>query len=88
MLIRPVVILAETSLDITTCFITTQVQWQESTDALLTPNIINGLKKPSLIRTSKIATLSKSLVKGVLGRLTVTEIANLDTKLKLLLQIS
>ncbi len=36
--LRPVVILAETKLDLTVCFITTQIQWKENLDVLLTPN--------------------------------------------------
>ena len=43
--LRPAVVLADTSLDLTVCFITTQIQWQESTDVLLMPNSINGLRK-------------------------------------------
>jgi len=67
--LRPAVILAETSMDFTVCFITTQIGWQEPTDILLTSTNTNGLKKQSLIRTSKIATLDKSLAKGLLCRL-------------------
>ena len=33
--LRPAVVLADTSLDITVCFITTQIGWQEPTDVLL-----------------------------------------------------
>ncbi|GAB3699165.1 hypothetical protein GCM10027592_24900 [Spirosoma flavus] len=84
---RPAVVLADTSLDLTMCFITTQTGWQEATDVLLTPNTTNGLKKQSLIRTSKIATLDRSLAKGLLGRLTSTEIADLNGKLKVLFQL-
>ncbi len=43
--LRPVVILAHTKLDITVCFITTQIQWREPTDILLNPNSNNSLKK-------------------------------------------
>ena len=67
--LRPAVILAETTLDLTVCFITTQLQWQEATDVQLLPTSLNGLKKQSLIRTSKIATLEKVLAKGILGQL-------------------
>jgi mRNA interferase MazF len=67
--LRPAIVLADTNLDFTVCFITTQIGWQEPTDVLLVPTNTNGLKKQSLIRTSKIATLDKSLVKGLLGRL-------------------
>ena len=85
--LRPAVVLVDTNLDLTVCFITTQIGWQEATDVLLTPTATNGLRKPSLIRTSKIATLDKTLAKGLLGRLSGQEISNLNTKLKLLLQL-
>jgi mRNA interferase MazF len=85
--LRPAVILTDTNLDLTVCFITTQIQWQEPTDVILLPNLINRLKKQSLIRTSKIATLDRSLVKGLLGRLTPNELTELNNKLKLLFQL-
>lgn len=86
--LRPAVVLADTNLDLTVCFITTQIQWEEPTDILILPNPTNGLKKQSLIRTSKIATLDKSLVKGLLGKLNPTELTGLNNKLKSLLQLS
>ena len=64
--LRPTVVLAETELDITVCFITTQLQWQEATDVQLLPTSANGLRKQSLIRTSKIATLDKALASTIL----------------------
>jgi mRNA interferase MazF len=85
--LRPAVVLADTNLDLTVCFITTQVGWQEVTDVLLTPSAANGLRKLSLIRTSKIATLDKTLAKGLLGRLSVQETSELNAKLKLLFQL-
>ena len=86
--LRPAVVLSNTSLDLTVCFITTQTGWQESTDVLLSPLLTNGLRKSSLIRTSKIATLDRSLAQGLLGKLTLTEVAELDSKLKVLFQLS
>ena len=83
--LRPAVILAETTLDLTVCFITTQLQWQETTDVQLMPTSSNSLKKESLIRTSKIATLDKILAKGLLGRLTANELSDLNDKLKTML---
>ena len=85
--LRPAVVLADTALDLTVCFITTQIGWQEPTDVLLTPNATNGLKKQSLIRTSKIATLDKSLAKGLLGRLKQIELTELNNKLKILFRL-
>lgn len=85
---RPAVILAQTTLDLTVCFITTQLQWKETTDVQLLPTTINGLRKQSLIRTSKIATLDKVLAKGLLGRLIQTELYDLNNNLKILFQLS
>lgn len=69
-------------------FITGQLKWQEETDLLLTPALNNGLKKPSLIRISKLATLDKTLIKGRMGSLTIMDIKYLDEKLKLTFQLS
>ena len=62
--LRPAIVLVETPQDIMVCFITTQLGWQEPTELLLDPTATNGLKKPSLVRTGKIATLDKILLKG------------------------
>ena len=86
--LRPAVVLADTGFDLTVSFITTQIGWQETTDVLIIPTIVNGLRKQSLIRTSKIATLDRSLAKGLLGKLSITEITDLNSKLKVLLQLS
>ena len=85
--LRPAVVLTDTSLDLTVCFITTQTGWQEPTDILLVPDTANGLRKQSLIRISKIATLDRSLAKGLLGRLSQLELADLNSKLKVLFQL-
>ena len=85
--LRPAVVLFDNSLDLTVCFVTTQTGWQEATDVLLTPNTINRLNKQSLIRTSKIATLDRTLAKGLPGNLSPAELAELDSKLKILLQL-
>ncbi|MFT3945549.1 MAG: type II toxin-antitoxin system PemK/MazF family toxin [Agriterribacter sp.] len=85
--LRPAVVLADTSLDVTVCFVTTQIGWQENTDVLLIPSSINGLRKQSLIRTSKIATLDRTLAMGLLGKLSKQDIDNLDKQLKILLQL-
>jgi len=85
--LRPAVILAVTEMDLTVCFITKQLQWLEATDVQLMLNSLNGLKKPSLIRTSKIATLDKSFATGLLGKLSTNEIEDLNNKLKILLQL-
>ena len=85
--LRPALVLANTELDLTVSFITTQLQWIEQTDVFLSPTQYNGLKVESIVRTSKMATLDKLLAKGLLGRLTQVEISDLNNKLKTLLQI-
>ena len=85
--LRPSVVLAETQEDSTVCFITTQQQWKEPTDVLLNPTTVNGLRKISIIRVCKIATLDKTLINGLMGRLTSDEILELNTKLKLVFRL-
>ncbi|HUB59989.1 MAG TPA: type II toxin-antitoxin system PemK/MazF family toxin, partial [Puia sp.] len=52
--LRPALILAVTSADVTVAFITTQIGWREPTDIELQPDVNTGIKKPSLIRPSKL----------------------------------
>jgi mRNA interferase MazF len=85
--LRPALILIEATLDITVCFITTNLNFQEPTDVVVTPNPSNNLKKVSLIKTSKIATLEKSLAIGQIGNLTTSELALVDQSLKTLFRL-
>ncbi len=85
--LRPAVVLYETAIDITVSFITSQTGWKEPTDILLSPSASNGLKKESLIRTGKVATLDKSLAKGLLGKLDRAEITQLNIGLRTLFQL-
>lgn len=85
--LRPAVVLAENSYDKTVCFITTQMGWKEATDMVINPDSLNGIRKQSLIRTSKIATLDNSLAKGLLGRLSAKEVDNLNDNLRILFQL-
>ena len=55
---RPAVILYKGELDVIVSFITSRVKWEENNDVLIVPDKLNGLKKPSLIRIDKIATLA------------------------------
>jgi len=55
---RPAVILYKGEMDVIVSFITSRVKWEEKTDLLIVPDQLNGLKKPSLIRINKIATLA------------------------------
>ena len=85
--VRPAIVLVATALDVTLAFITTQLQWQESTDVVLTPTAHNGLKKTSLIRLSKLATVDNTLAKGRLGELTTADLLVIKENLRLLFQL-
>jgi len=86
--LRPALVLASTFTDITVTFITTQLKWKEATDIEVLPSLSNGLKKNSLIRLSKIATLDKTLALGKLGVLDNYLITTVDINLKIIFQIS
>ena len=84
---RPAVVLYVSELDITVCFITSELKWQEKFDITINPTEINGLKTKSLIRISKIATIDSELILGELGKLTPNQIKNLNNSLIHLLQL-
>jgi mRNA interferase MazF len=84
---RPAVVLYVSELDVTICFITSELKWQEEFDITLIPTELNGLKTKSLIRVSKIATIDSDLVLGELGKLTTYQIKELNKSLTNLLQI-
>ena len=84
---RPALVLLNSELDVTVTFISTQFQWKEETDILLHPNPENGLKKESLIRLSKFATIDKSLVFGKLGQLDNSTIKLLNKNLKIIMKL-
>ena len=85
--VRPAVVLCKSNLDVTICFITSELKWKTQYDISVFPSATNGLKVPSLIRTSKIATIDSSLVLGALGELSNSEIDELDIELRNLLQL-
>ena len=75
---RPALILTGGEDDITVSFITTQLKWGEEYDLKIDPTQINGLKRTSLIRLSKLATIDKDLVIGKLGNLSKDELIAVD----------
>jgi len=85
--LRPALILISLDKDITVSFISTKLHLKEDTDLILLPNDKNGLKKESVIKLSKIATISKDLIVGQLGELGKREIDSVDKNLKTLFQI-
>jgi mRNA interferase MazF len=72
--LRPVLVLINSFLDVTVCFITSQLQSRDNFDVIVEPSEWTGIKRNSLIRISKMATLDKDLVVGRLGTLAPDEI--------------
>jgi mRNA interferase MazF len=85
---RPAVIIIESADDVTICFITTQLKWQSEYDILLQPTPLNGLKKESLIRLNKFATIDKDLVIGLLGKLDEDTLARVNHNLIKILRLA
>ena len=85
--VRPAVVLSKNELDVTICFITSELKWKTENDISVFPTNSNGLKAPSLIRIGKIATIDSALVLGELGELSNVEIDELNKSLKKLLQL-
>jgi mRNA interferase MazF len=85
--LRPAFVLYETMEDVTVSFITSQIKWKEKSDVTISPSVQNGIKKESLIRVSKIATVDKSLVWGRLGSMESELQETVNQNLKKLLDL-
>lgn len=84
---RPAVILIDSADDVTVCFITTQLKWQSDFDITIQSTDLNRLKKTSMLRLNKFATIDKELIIGRLGSLDGQHIDLLDINLIKILQI-
>lgn len=78
---RPALVLINSEVDITVAFISSQLKSEADYDLLLLPSEINGLKKKSILKISKLATLEKNLILGKLGNLDEIEMKKVDRKL-------
>ena len=85
--IRPCLVLIEAQNDVTVSFITTQTGWNDPASQEISPSIENGLKKESLIRLNKIATIDKDLVIGKIGVLNKIELNAVNQKLIAVFQL-
>ena len=85
--IRPCLVLIETDFDVTVSFITTQTGWNDKSSLQISPSDGNGLKKESLIRLNKLATIDKELIIGKIGNLNNDEITRVNLKLKEIFQL-
>ncbi len=86
--IRPACVLIPSFADVTISFITTQFNWIDEACIEIAPSNENGLKKNSLIRLNKIASIDNSLILGRIGSLNAIDIHRLNLKLKEILQLS
>lgn len=84
---RPALVLISGSLDITVSFISTQLKCKEEYDIELKSSYVNGLKKDSLLRLSKIATIDKELALGKLGNISNADMVIVNENLRNLLQL-
>ena len=85
--LRPALVLAVSSSDITVAFITTQTAWKEPTDIEILPDSGTGIKKPSLVRPGKLATIDKAIAIGRIGTLPAHQINQVNISLKAILQL-
>lgn len=85
--IRPCLVLIEAEYDVTVSFITTQSGWNDKASVVIKANTGNGLKKDSLIRLNKLATIDKELIHGKIGMLNEEELNSVNKKLKEILQL-
>jgi mRNA interferase MazF len=86
--IRPACVLILSASDVTIAFITTQFNWVDEACLEIISSNENGLKKTSLIRLNKIASIDKALVLGKIGKLNSNDIGRIDSKLKEILQLT
>ncbi|MDO5665091.1 MAG: type II toxin-antitoxin system PemK/MazF family toxin [Bacteroidia bacterium] len=85
--IRPALVLSVSSLDVIIAFISTQLHRKGKNDIALTPALSNRLKKDSIVRLSKLATVDKKIVLGLLGVLSEEKLKEVDDNLMKLFQL-
>jgi mRNA interferase MazF len=85
--IRPCLVLLESEYDVTVSFITTQTGWNDNNSVVIKPLSTNGLKKESLLRLNKMATIDKELIMGKIGMLNDAEKKIINQKLKEIFQL-
>lgn len=66
---RPGLILVIAPSHVIVAFISTQTKWKNESDIFLFPNKENNLKKDSIIRLDKLASIDKDLILGRLGKI-------------------
>ena len=79
--IRPCLVLIDGEYDVTVAFITTQTGRNDIGSVPVNPSPSNGLRKESLVRLNKVATIDKDLILGKIGLLDSKEKLAVNQKL-------
>ncbi len=85
--LRPALVLFESGNDVIVAFITSILSVKIIGDVSLVKSDRNGLKKDSVLRLSKLATLRKDLIAGRIGSFTDVELLEVNNGLREMLQI-
>lgn len=85
--VRPALILFEYRNEVAVAFIGSQLQNIQPPDVLLQPNPVNGLKKTSFIRITKISTIESAMVQGQIGFIDNHSLKMIDRLLKKLFDL-
>lgn len=84
---RPALVLVDSESFVTVCFISSQINYLSKFDFILYPNESNHLKRESLVRLNKIASIDKDLIIGRIGSLNNDEINTLNFNLRGILKL-
>jgi len=79
--LRPALVLTDEGDDVIAAFISTILKEKFNSDFLVKKSGKNSLKKDSLLKLNKLATLSHDLIKGKIGELSTEELKEIDKKL-------
>jgi mRNA interferase MazF len=79
--LRPALVLAEEGDDVIAAFISTVLKDRFKSDYFVKMNEKNCLRKDSLVKLNKLATLSYDLIKGKIGELSSDDLKETDKKL-------
>lgn len=85
--IRPALVLYVGNIDIVVSFISTQMHVVDVHDVTLIPDKINNLKKVSLLKVSKMATLERALALGKIGEIDPQVSIQVQARLKIVFDL-
>jgi mRNA interferase MazF len=85
--LRPALVLVESGDDVVVAFITSVLTERFTGDIVLVKSKQNGLKKDSILRLVKVATLSKNLIAGRIGDFSKEEMTEVNRGLREIFQI-